>query len=298
MLLLSIVYDDHQEDIIDQVTEMRNYFAARNVVVGIAESLVENTHFVKIFCDDNCTMRFINNFNLYTSNIIYNIVIEEFYKKEMQNFLVETFFFLKYDEIKEVKEQCLKAMKCEGQILDDSMIYCLNKKNSITDKIMQCILENKEINIGGFITFRMKELRLELEDIIEKVVEKYMVEKEYNEFIKLLKYFVEIQDSKIEEVHIIIEEDGSYLIRNKDGDDIMEQLMSELSDTRFSGAVSMEDMLISGLITNSPERIIIHCKENCLNKEVIDTISNVFTDRLDYCNDCVYCEMIRQPIKT
>ncbi|EET86548.1 sporulation protein YtxC, partial [Clostridium carboxidivorans P7] len=72
----------------------------------------------------------------------------------------------------------------------------------------------------GFITFRMKELREDLEEIVDKVVERYMTEKEYNEFIKLLKYFVEIQESKIEEINIIIKSDGKYLIQDKEGNDI------------------------------------------------------------------------------
>ena len=33
-------------------------------------------------------------------------------------------------------------------------------------------------------------------------------EKEYNEFIKLLKYFVDIQDCKLEEVNIIVQRNG------------------------------------------------------------------------------------------
>ena len=35
----------------------------------------------------------------------------------------------------------------------------------------------------------MRELREDIEEIIDKVVEKYMVEKEYKEFIRLLKIF-------------------------------------------------------------------------------------------------------------
>ena len=40
-----------------------------------------------------------------------------------------------------------------------------------------------------------------------------MVEKEYNEFIKLLKYFVEIQESKVDEVNILIEEEWKLLFK-------------------------------------------------------------------------------------
>ena len=49
----------------------------------------------------------------------------------------------------------------------------------------------------------MKELREDIEEIIDKVVEEYMVEKEYREFVKLLKYFVDIQESKIEKLIFI-----------------------------------------------------------------------------------------------
>ncbi len=38
-----------------------------------------------------------------------------------------------------------------------------------------------------------------------------MVEKEYNEFIKLLKYFVDVQENKIDEVNIIIDKLGNYI---------------------------------------------------------------------------------------
>jgi putative sporulation protein YtxC len=143
----------------------------------------------------------------------------------------------------------------------------------------------------------MKELIKDLECIIDKVVENYMVEKEYNEFIKLLKYFVEIQESKIDEVHIIVKGNSEYLIQDENGNDILEQLFSELSEARYTGTVSVEDMLISGLITNSPGKVIVHCEENCDNKELMDTIKKVFLDRVTFCSSCKICEGIKKTLK-
>ena len=111
-------------------------------------------------------------------------------------------------------------MLSEGAISGPSMVYCINRKNIIMDKITRCIEENNEINISGFLTFRIKELKEDLECIVDKVVEEYMVEKEYNEFIKLLKYFVEIQESKIDEINIIIEKNGDYYLRDEEGNDL------------------------------------------------------------------------------
>lgn len=298
MLLLTLVYDNSKESIIDGINEMKKYFHDRDIIVGFSESIENGVHFLKVFCEDNLVdKRFMNIFNLYMSNILYNVVIDEFSEKEMQSFLSDTYFFLKYDEIKDVKKLSMEALKSEGAILNEYMVYFRNRKNSIIQKIMECLEENKEINIKGFLTFRMKELVEDLESIIDKVVESYMVEKEYNEFINLLKYFVELQDSKIDKINILIQKDGTYLVEDGDGRNIMNTFFSDLSEAKFTGTVNIEDMLISGLITNSPGKVTIHGAENCLNKEIIDTISKVFEGRAEVCSGCDMCNKIRSTIK-
>ena len=298
MLLLTVVYDKAREDIIEQVAEIKDYFQAKDVAFGVSESIEGNTHFLKIFCsDEKFNDRLLNVFNIYMANVLYNVVIDEFYNKEMDYFLTDTYFFLKNDEVAEIKKKSKLALKSEGAILDENMVYCLNRKNDILKKIIQCIEENKEINIKGFITFRMKEMRESLENIVDKVVESYMVEKEYDEFIKLLKYFVDIQESKIDEVNIVVKNDGTYMIQDGKGNDIFAQMLNELEEIKYTGMVSVEDMLISSLITNSPKSIIIHCAENSINKELIETIQNVFLDRVKICSKCKICESIKHSLK-
>ncbi len=293
MLLLTVVYDNDKESVINGINNIKEYFKSKNVVIGISESIELDTHFVKIFCDEQISEKLHNMFNINIANVLYEIVIDEFYKKDMEIFLGDTYFFLKYDEIKEIKENSIKVLKGKETIIDENSIYYMNKKNIIIDKIVKCIIENKEININGFITFRMKELKDDLEKIIDKIVEKYMAEKEYNEFIKLLKYFVEIQDSKVEEIDIIIKEDGKYSIQDKDGNDIEQKVFSDLSDLKYKENTNMDDMIISMLITNSPEKIIIHCRDNCRNLDLIDTIKKVFTNRVEMCDNCKICEKIK-----
>lgn len=165
------------------------------------------------------------------------------------------------------------------------------------DKIQECIEENEEINLKGFITFRIREFKEDLESAVNKVAEKYMVEKEYDEFIKLLKYFVGVQESKIDEINIIIKKNGEYIIRDDKNKDIMSEMLSELTDTKYNGSVSTEDLIISGLITYAPEKIIIHHVDNCINKEIIETIKKVFEDRVEFCDKCSKCSRIRNTLK-
>jgi putative sporulation protein YtxC len=296
--MITVVYDDEKEGIAEGIRSMVECFKEKKINIGISESLQDKTHFIKILCGDECVnSNFINTFNVNMANVIYNIIINEFYTKSMQEFLTSTYFFLRYDEIKEVKELSLYALKCDGPLIDEDSIYFMNRKNKVIEKITDYLRENDEINIRGFITFRMKDIKEEFEDVIDRVVEKYMVEKEYNEFIKLLKYFVDIQDSKIDEVDIIMQPDGNYLIQDSDGNDIMNRFLSDLSDTKFSGTINIDDMLISGLITNAPAKVVIHSPENCTNKEMLDTIKNVFLDKVVFCSSCKICMEMKNTTK-
>lgn len=289
MLVLKLVYNDDL-DFVREIQDLRSILKKKNITIGVVESVESNTHMIKILCNDECYNEKVKNIiDLYVSNILYKIVIDKYKEKEMFDFLIDTYFFLKQDEIIEVEESIMKVLYCEESLKDEKLVYCMNKMNAVTEKIKDCLEENTEININGFITFRMKELREDIEKIIDKVVENYMVEKEYKEFVKLLKYFVDIQESKIDEIDICIGETGNYSIRDENGKDIFNEFMKELAECRVDTDANIEDVIISGLITNAPKKVVIHGRENCNNKEFLETISNVFGDRVDECSGCSIC---------
>lgn len=289
MLLMKLTYDGEQ-NFIEDIQELRDLLKEKKISIGIVESIEGNTHFVKLICDDdNYSEKLESILDLYMSNILYKVVIETFRRQEIYEYITDTYFFLKHEELLEVEESVMAVLSCKEGISDDTNVYCMNRVNSIIEKIKSCIEENREININGFIRFRMKELVTDIEMVIDKVVEKYMVEKEYKEFIKLLKYFVEIQDSKIEELNIIITPGGAYEIKDSYGNDIFKDFVSELSECKLGDTINIEDVIISGLITNAPRKVIIHKKEYCTNEEFLDTIVNVFGDRVIICNNCTLC---------
>lgn len=290
MLVMKIVHND-EIDLVHELQELREILKKKNITIGLVESGEGSSHLIKVMCNEECYNEKIKRMiYLYISNILYNIVIEKYREKELFNFLTETYFFLKQEEILEVEEMIMKVLRSEENLKDEKMIFCISKINSIIEKIKTCLEENEEINIKGFITFRMKELREDIEEIIDKVVEEYMVEKEYKEFVKLLKYFVDIQESKIEKINIYIHEGGGYELKDGYGNDIFNEFMKELSECKIDTEAKIEDIIISGLITIAPKQVIIHHKENCLNAEFIETIVNVFGDRVFYCTGCTNCE--------
>lgn len=285
MLLLTIICDN-KEDIIYDLNNMKIYFEEKGIILGIYENISADLHFIKIFCKENeLDTKQKNKFGLYISNIIYNIVVKKFYREELYSYLTDSYFFLKYDEMQEVMDRTIEILNNTEKITDEDAIYCMNKKNNIINKIKECVDENSTININGFLTFRMKELRVDFESIVNKVVEKYVSQKEYDEFIKLLKYFVDVQENKIKEVNITIKEDGSYIIEDDKGKDLMNDIIGELAGINSIEDVQVDDLIISGLITYCPKNIIIHRRKNSKNKEMINTIEKVFENRVKFCEN-------------
>lgn len=286
MLVLKLAYNEELAFGRD-LQELRESLKKKDILIGLVESIEGKTHIIKIICDENSYSEEIKDvINLYVSNILYRIVIENYRQKEMLEFLIDNYFFLKQNEILEIEEAVLDVLNFRKEINEENSIYCLNIVNSIIEKIRDCICEKQEINIDGFITFRMRKLREDIEKIIDKVVEKYMVDKEYEEFVKLLKYFVDIQECKIEEIKIYIDEGSNYTVKDGFGKDLYKDFLIQLAGDMSNLNINIEDILISGLITSSPQKITVYGVNNCNNKEFINTINSVFGDKVKLYEEC------------
>ena len=283
MLVLKLAYSE-ELDFIEELQGLRELLKKKSINIGLVENLEKNTHIIKIICDDdNYNEKIRKKIIMYVSNIMYKIIIEKYRKKELFEFLTDNYFFLRQSELLEAEEIIMKVLRLENSNKDNDFLYYSNIINEIIDKIKVCIEENNEFNINGFLLFRMKELRLNIEIIIDRIIENYIIDKEYEEFIRLLKYFVNIQDSKLQEVNLTIQTLGGYSLTDGNGKDILDEFLKELAGCKIGVDANMEDIIISGLITNSPEHIIIHSREKCLNKEFIDTIVKVFGNKVTFC---------------
>lgn len=299
MLLLTIVNNSHREYVLNQVKSMIDYLSKKKRSLNLRYDNDKLNQCIHIYLEQSdytqCEVEKL--FNYYMANILYGVITNEFLEKKVSKHLVETYNFLNYKDISIIKDTIFKVLKEEIPI-DDTVIYFMNKKNNILNKITACIEDGNEINIKGFIDFRVKELMLDIYIIVEKIVENYMIEKEYNEFISLLKYFIEVQESKVEKVDLYIGRSGdSYILKDEFGNDMMETLLNDLCENKNILEVSQDDLVISGLITMSPKTIVIHSASRCKNKELINTIEKVFEDRVYHCDGCNECLMFKEIIE-
>ncbi|WP_142413008.1 putative sporulation protein YtxC [Hathewaya massiliensis] len=299
MLISTIVYDNSLKDFTEDIGAIKNYFDVKDIKLGIKEEIVNNKYFVNIYCSNYIEkdLYIKNNFYIYLSMVLYDFIVDEFCEKDLEDEIRDRYFFLKNTEIDFLINKIKSVLKSEKVSIKSEDVYYINIKNSILRNISSCIEESNEFNINGFLNFRSRGIKEELTSISDSVIQNYISEKEYREFIKLLKYFVDVQESKIDEVNIIVTDRGEYVLKDKKGEEILNEFLKDLEEVKFTGTIGMEDIIISGLITNVPKRIVIHCKEHFESTEFINTIKDVFMERVAFCTGCEFCKINKYRVK-
>ena len=115
------------------------------------------------------------------------------------------------------------------------------------------------------------------------------MDREYKEFIRLLRYFVDIQEPKYDTIHVIAGFEDKYILLDEKKGEITNECIQEFVNEIQDGEINYDDLLVSTLITFAPRKIVIHCTGQIKNKELLETIKNVFSGKVFICNGCETC---------
>lgn len=182
----------------------------------------------------------------------------------------------------------MEVVEISKELLLDEDNFVVEKEY-INSQIKKYIMDMPYISIDGFILFRLKGFNLFIDLVIDKGVEEYTAEKEYREFIKILQYFVESQETKYDLVNIVFQ-DESYELLDKENKRIDNNFFDEVIAELDSVSISEDDLLISSLIVLSPQNIVIHLDEKNSGRDVIKIVTDVFKDKVYFCLGCEKCK--------
>lgn len=215
-------------------------------------------------------------------------IINNYEKSIMQKAISDNYGYyslLEQEELFEIAKRKLYT--------GESSIYTVRTRISLIEKKLIDYLSSYEyIQIDGFVKFRLKEYMFRLEEYIEEAADEFVAKREYDEFIKLLRHFVDVQQPKYNKIHLVIDESGFYNILDEGKNDLTSECTQSFLSELEEGA-NFDDVLMSYLIMMAPRIIILHGHEHFRNKELLETIKNVFPARLIICTNCDSCVNIQ-----
>lgn len=192
------------------------------------------------------------------------------------------FNYFYFDELekKMINENCYHHIMAEE---DSTLKY---RKDEIFTCLLSYINENKSVILDGFVTFRLENYHKTLEEIVDFGVNQYIIEKEYIEFINLLKMYIDSKEPESSLVHLVYTNGESILLNQEKhvislDDNIFHA--KYLSDISFSS----NDYALNALLTLLPKKIEVHLLG--YEDEFIHTLKLIFGSRISICTDCNIC---------
>ncbi len=223
----------------------------------------------------NKDVRFYTKIGNLVNDIIVNIYTKDLIKRRV-NKICNDYCKIEKEKIISSAHSILKN--------DD---YFSTEKDRIIKNITNYLMENNSIIIDGFINFRLSRFLYIIDISIEKGISILEAEREYEEFISMLQYFVEIQEPKIELVNLIINNDKYYLL-DKNNKEIKDEAIINLEKDLYNEGMSESDLIISELIMLSPLKLIVHIERE-IEEDLVNVITQVFQDKVKFCKGCKIC---------
>lgn len=220
------------------------------------------------------------------ANILSFLVLDVYEDSITRNILQKEYFY--FDKF----EKSIVLDKFYENRLESTEDFEI-KENILSEAFYNFFKDNKtsvctKLYLKGFITFRLKKYIDELESSIDSSVNQYLIEKEYQEFVSLLKVYINSEGYNSDLVHLFYRNsnknvDAILLDKDKNVIDTSINLLSAkyLSDISFSSS----DMILNTLLNLLPRRIFIHLGDSDDEDEFVCTLEAIFEGRIVVCFD-------------
>lgn len=215
------------------------------------------------------------------SDIITDCIIKFYEEKILSHIINFNYFYFDSYEKDEIKKDCLNILKLEN------ISNYANKRETIWVSVFEYIMEHNSMILSGFVNFRISDYTKSLDYIVDVSVNKFILEKEYREFIDLLKLYIYSKKPNKELIHLIyMGEDSMLLDENKNIISVSKNVFNAkyLSDITFSS----NDYILNTLLDLLPEKINVHLIN--IEDDFIKTLKSIFEKRLYICTDCDICK--------
>ncbi|QXM06361.1 putative sporulation protein YtxC [Crassaminicella indica] len=298
MTLLTLILNAGWEDICNRLNRETDFFLKDGIVIDRNIEKVGKEIYITYSVKELNTKKYTADdfkyiFKYYMANIFSEIIINNIEERLAYKILSSQYFYFGLQERKAILKHFNNIQKDEMYQYEEGVLCTISKKAKIVQQMMNYFMENDAIHMEGFIRFRLRSYTEELENNIDRAVEDFIMEKEYNEFIRLLRYFVDIQEAKIDTVHVLMSENGNYHLYDSKNRMINNEYLEDLALEMADKDISCDDLLISSLITLAPKKVGIHFSANGPRKEIVETIQKVFSDRVYICSGCNLCGSVK-----
>lgn len=207
-------------------------------------------------------------------------------REKLREIVANDFYFYASDEVDYLADNGV-AMLRELKGEDGRPLRFLH----IVLQVKELLKSGAELLIEGLLRFRLQGLEEDLHRVIEQAIDEYLLDLEYQEFVKLLRYFLDVQEPGLPLLHMICADQDTVRLYNAEGRPLRLDDVEGLVQTGPHRELGWQgEETLSVLIGLAPEKLHIHLSDrSAALPPIVETVKKVFEDQAVLCQGCPLC---------
>lgn len=219
------------------------------------------------------------------TNVLTSCIIDNFEHKIIHSLLMLNYFYFDDVDIKAIESNSNNLL---NSTVSNKMLpfEVYDRYDVLWNDVLRYINYNKSMVLEGLVRFRITDYIKILDSYVDFAVNEFILNREYCEFIELLKMYINSKEPNTDLIHLIyVNEESILLDANKNIISLTHNNLEThfLSDITFSS----NDYALNSLLNLLPKKLIIHLVSN--EDEFINTIKLIFGKSVSICTDCNIC---------
>ena len=199
--------------------------------------------------------------------------------------------YLNSDEQEYVALLTFHAVKKEEDLIDGSTVQDWHTKIRLAFEGIFEEREQERVFLDGVVRFRAREYLAAVESTIHDMVDQFLTDREYEEFVSMLRFMLDAQPATSQVLNVYCSNELVWIC-DENGELVRDSEVSNAATQVSEGEeVNAEDLAMSILITRSPCKIVIHdSMTDPPWPSFAETVERVFLDRATRCKGCAACK--------
>ena len=214
--------------------------------------------------------------------ILTNVTIKKILPVWLEEWLREGFYYEDDYEIEAIVEHA-RELFFNPSLEVPLKTSFLKWQKEMYQLYYQFIQDSMQFSFDSFMTFRFRKNKEQLSDVVEKAIDEYKMEYDYQIMVNTCREFLQRNSPRIHTVHLYLEDDIKMV--NFQGESITtEQIRRWLTnDLSFDSWLPVAERVIGPLVCIAPKKLIIH---PCGHHEgLLQTLLSIFEERVELRNE-------------
>lgn len=222
-----------------------------------------------------------------------HFMLEDWKRQYLLQYLSAEFRFLESDQLEYLALLSSYVVQSRADGYAENLDHTLAQIEHDFRAAFTEALTSGWIDIQGIVQFRARNYLRLLEQAAVDMVEQFLSDREYEEFVSMLRYMLESNPPSAETLHVFCTDERVWIC-DDDGELYTDPEVEDAAKLSSSDDdVNAEDLAMSILVTKSPCRIVIHDLTKAAPwPSFAETCERVFLYRAERCNDCSTCQTL------